>query len=101
MLTVGVDLAVEPANTAVARIGWAKGRAEVQALTVGADDELLVQEIGGADKAGIDCPLGWPQLFVEFSRSTRPARSKLRWVSPGRTGGATLPYAGPISPSES
>lgn len=58
MLTVGVDLAAEPANTAVARIGWAEAGAEIQALTVGADDELLVQEIGEADKAGVDCPLG-------------------------------------------
>jgi predicted nuclease with RNAse H fold len=66
VLTVGVDLAAEPANTAVVRIRWAAGAAEVQALTVGADDAMLVDLITAADKAGIDCPLGWPQRFVEF-----------------------------------
>lgn len=66
MLTVGVDLAAEAANTAVARILWTVGGAEVQALAVDADDAMLVEEISAADKAGIDCPLGWPRRFVEF-----------------------------------
>jgi predicted nuclease with RNAse H fold len=66
MLTVGVDLAAEPANTAVVRMRWAVTGADVEALVVGADDMLLVQEIAAADKAGIDCPLGWPRRFVAF-----------------------------------
>jgi predicted nuclease with RNAse H fold len=66
VLTVGVDLAAEPVNTAVARMRWAGGGAQVQALAVGADDVMLVAEIAAADKAGIDCPLGWPRRFVEF-----------------------------------
>jgi predicted nuclease with RNAse H fold len=66
VLTVGVDLAAEPANTAVARIRWTDSSAEVQAVAVGADDPVLVEEITASDKAGIDCPLGWPRRFVEF-----------------------------------
>jgi Protein of unknown function (DUF429) len=66
VLTVGVDLAAEPVNTAVARIRGAAGGAQVQALAVGADDVLLAEEIAAADKAGIDCPLVWPRRFVEF-----------------------------------
>jgi predicted nuclease with RNAse H fold len=66
VLTVGVDLAAEPVNTAVARIRWAGGDAQVLALAVGADDVMLVAEIAAADKAGIDRPLGWPRRFVEF-----------------------------------
>jgi hypothetical protein len=66
VLTVGVDLAAEAVNTAVARMRWAGGGAQVVALAVGADDVLLVAEIAAADKAGIDCPLGWPRRFVEF-----------------------------------
>jgi predicted nuclease with RNAse H fold len=66
VLTVGVDLAAEPVNTAVTRILWTSGRAEIQGLVIGADDAVLVAEIGAADKAGIDCPLGWPRRFVEF-----------------------------------
>jgi predicted nuclease with RNAse H fold len=64
--TVGVDLAAEPANTAVARIRWTESAAEVQAVGVDADDPMLVEEITASDKAGIDCPLGWPRRFVEF-----------------------------------
>ena len=66
MLTVGVDLAAEPVNTAVARLAWSGGGAEIQHLVVGADDAVLVEEIAPAGKAGIDCPLGWPRRFVEF-----------------------------------
>jgi predicted nuclease with RNAse H fold len=66
VLTVGVDLAAEPRNTAVARIRWTQTSAEVQAVGVGADDPMLVAEIAASDKAGIDCPLGWPRRFVEF-----------------------------------
>ena len=66
MLTVGVDLAAEPANTAVARIRWTDSFAQVQAVGVGIDDPALVEEITASDKAGIDCPLGWPWRFVQF-----------------------------------
>jgi predicted nuclease with RNAse H fold len=66
MRTLGVDLAAEPANTAVARIDWTGGAAEVRAVRVDVDDPALVEEITASDKAGIDCPLGWPRRFVEF-----------------------------------
>ena len=66
MLTVGVDLAAEPVNTAVARISWSAGGAEISELLVGADDAVLLDHIMPADKVGIDCPLGWPRRFVEF-----------------------------------
>jgi predicted nuclease with RNAse H fold len=66
MFTVGVDLAAEPAGTAVATIAWSAGRAWVRGLVVGADDDAVVAAIDGADKVGIDCPLGWPVAFVEF-----------------------------------
>jgi hypothetical protein len=66
VLTVGVDLAAEPANTAMARIRWTESCAVVEAVGVGADDPALTEEITASDKAGIDCPLGWPRRFVEF-----------------------------------
>jgi len=66
VLTVGVDLAAEPVNTAVARMRWTPGGAQVEAVAVGADDAVLVDQIMLADKAGVDCPLGWPRRFVEF-----------------------------------
>jgi predicted nuclease with RNAse H fold len=64
--TVGVDLAAEAARTAVAAVDWRPGTACVTSLTPAAADAVIVDAILGAEKAGIDCPLGWPRAFVEF-----------------------------------
>lgn len=66
MITVGVDLSAEPEKTGVAWIDWSPSGARVRDLVVGATDELITQAVMEADKAGIDCPLGWPEKFVEF-----------------------------------
>ena len=66
MLTVGIDLAAEPERTGMAWITWEPGRAVVTRLIRGADDAVILDAICGADKAGIDCPLGWPADFVAF-----------------------------------
>jgi predicted nuclease with RNAse H fold len=66
VITAGVDLAAEPAGTAVASIRWEPSAATVSALSAGADDEALLAAVSGADKAGIDCPFGWPDAFVAF-----------------------------------
>jgi predicted nuclease with RNAse H fold len=65
-MTVGVDLSVQPKKTGVAWIDWSTSGAQVRDLVVGATDELITQAVMEADKAGIDCPLGWPEKFVEF-----------------------------------
>jgi predicted nuclease with RNAse H fold len=65
-MTVGVDLSAEPEKTGVAWIDWSPSGARVRDLVVGATDELITQAVMEADKAGIDCPLGWPEKFVEF-----------------------------------
>jgi predicted nuclease with RNAse H fold len=66
MLTVGIDLAARPERTAIARILWRAGRAAVTDLRLGADDDAILDAISGADKAGLDCPLGWPTDFVTY-----------------------------------
>src|SRR5215469_15536479 len=66
MLTVGVDLAAEPDRTAVALVEWHPGRALVQDVFWGADDTAILAAMKDADKVGVDCPLGWPDAFVEF-----------------------------------
>lgn len=66
MLTVGVDLAAEPAKTAVASIVWSGGTASVRDVRVPADDDQIIEAILRADKTGIDCPLGWPVPFIDF-----------------------------------
>jgi hypothetical protein len=95
MLTVGVDLAAEPANTAVVRMRWAGTGSEVEALALGADDLLLVQEIAAADKAGVDCRSAGRGGSSHSSPSIRPARSPPRSTSRGRTGDAGWPSGRP------
>jgi predicted nuclease with RNAse H fold len=65
MRTVGIDLSAQPAGTAVCSIEWSGAAANLHRVTVGADDEQLLEECEGADKIGIDCPFGWPAAFVE------------------------------------
>lgn len=66
MITVGIDLAADEKKTGVATIRWGPGKATITNVVVGADNESLIEDIDGADKTGIDCPLGWPQKFIDF-----------------------------------
>ncbi|PTR22935.1 uncharacterized protein DUF429 [Rhodococcus sp. OK519] len=66
MRTVGIDLAAEPAKTAVAMIDWGEGSARVVGLRLGAADDDVVEAVLGADRSGIDAPFGWPDAFVDF-----------------------------------
>jgi predicted nuclease with RNAse H fold len=66
MRTVGVDLAAEPRTTAVAVIEWRPGTAQVSTVRMPADDSMVLDLMDGADKVGIDYPLGWPDAFVQF-----------------------------------
>jgi Protein of unknown function (DUF429) len=64
--SVGVDLAAEAAGTAVAVLDWTGAGALLRELVLPADDHAVLAAVAGADKAGIDCPLGWPGAFVAF-----------------------------------
>jgi predicted nuclease with RNAse H fold len=66
VLTLGVDLAAADERTAIALLDWSDRGAEVRALQRGVSDGELVEAIRAADKAGVDCPLGWPATFVAF-----------------------------------
>lgn len=86
MLTVGVDLAAEAVRTAVAWLDWsAPGRARLVGVAAGADDGLIVEAVTGADKAGIDCPLGWPDKFVDFVTAHRAGHVEVPEGVAGRT----------------
>jgi predicted nuclease with RNAse H fold len=70
-MTVGVDLSVQLKKTGVAWIDWSPSGARVHNLVLDLGDEhtadeLITQAVMEADKAGIDCPLGWPKKFFEF-----------------------------------
>jgi predicted nuclease with RNAse H fold len=66
MRTVGVDLAAEPVNTAIAVVEWEPSAARVVTVELPGDDDAVLRHADEADKIGIDCPLGWPDSFVEF-----------------------------------
>ena len=65
MRTAGIDLAAEATRTAVAVVSWSD-RAVVDELTSGADDDAVMAAVATSTKAGIDCPLGWPDGFVDL-----------------------------------
>lgn len=74
MQSLGVDLAAEPQNTAIAMIEWQQSGALVTAVSISADDDAVVHQAEQADKVGIDCPLGWPDAFVDFLIHHRDGR---------------------------
>jgi predicted nuclease with RNAse H fold len=64
MVTLGIDFASQPANTAACFVLWNGGRAEVERLQVGVNDEEVLGFCSTAEKVGIDVPFGWPTRFV-------------------------------------
>lgn len=67
MRTVGVDLAAGAPGTALAEIVWADDSAVLTRLAVGIEDADIVASVAAGDAwLGVDCPLGWPDAFVDF-----------------------------------
>lgn len=64
MHTLGVDLASRPKNTAACLLAWKSGRARVERLELGVDDQHLLTLASQAEKVGVDVPFGWPDAFV-------------------------------------
>lgn len=82
--TIGVDLAVQPRDTAAAEIRWRRDGAQVQAPILRCPDDVLLELLAGlaaGERAGVDCPFGWPTAFVEAVAAHAGHRP---W--PGRTG---------------
>lgn len=63
MLTLGIDLASMPKDTAACLVRWERGRAVAEAPRVGCTDADLDALIRQADVIGIDAPFGWPDAF--------------------------------------
>ncbi len=67
MRTVGVDLAAGAPGTALAEMHWADGAARLTRLEIGIQDADIVASVRSGDVwLGVDCPLGWPDAFVDF-----------------------------------
>ena len=70
-VSIGVDLAAAPANTAAVELAWEGDRATIVDIwgegRERVDDARLVELLGRSDaKIGVDCPFGWPAAFVEL-----------------------------------
>ena len=84
-LTMGVDLAAKPANTAVCILRWGDGKPTVVLLARGKDQDSaplddnwistraagLRRDYGEITKVGIDDPFGWPVPFLEAMEAYR------------------------------
>jgi hypothetical protein len=84
-VTMGVDLAAQPANTAVCLVRWGPGRPQIMMLARGRDNEStplddkwiltravgLRQDFGEVTKVGIDDPFGWPVPFLDAMAAYR------------------------------
>lgn len=84
MRTVGVDLSAEPKKTAVAIVDWTASDARVLRVKVGRDNDEILRATDGAVKVGIDCPLGWPEPFIDFVTAHRDRKPLLPHDLTGR-----------------
>ena len=66
MITTGVDLAAQPARTAVAVVAWGADGAELTTLRLDNTDADVVRLAKGSAQVGIDCAFGWPDEFVAY-----------------------------------
>lgn len=55
-----------PDRTGIASVAWDGRGARLLQADLGADDDDILRAVDGAAKAGIDCPIGWPDAFVDF-----------------------------------
>ena len=72
MLTVGVDLAADPAKTGMCAVDWAGPEILVHARPI--TDDQIVDAVVRADVTGFDVPLGWPDGFIDAITAHRDQR---------------------------
>jgi hypothetical protein len=71
MITCGVDLSSQSADTAIAVIDCGSVSPRLVQLEVGVDDETILEAAKGAEAVAIAAPFGWPDPFLEFVVSNR------------------------------
>jgi predicted nuclease with RNAse H fold len=65
VLTVGIDLAAQPRDSALCALEWTGSQVVVQDVHPNVSDEQIVNSIRAAHKTGLDVPFGWPTAFVQ------------------------------------
>ncbi|MET0966957.1 MAG: DUF429 domain-containing protein [Nakamurella sp.] len=69
--TVGVDLASQDRQTALAEIVWAGPDIELVGVRLGVTNHDIVAAAVDVALVGIDCPLGWPRPFTDLVIAAR------------------------------
>ena len=86
MKTLGIDLSSNPAKTGGCVVEWVGEKARVAELTVGLDDDAILELHNRCEVTGIDSPFGWPEPFLEFLTQQRefPTAAFPQWGSAQR-----------------
>ena len=71
---LGVDLASQPKKSSLCVIDWERLPRVIDLVRPAHDDEI-VERAATVDATGLDCPLGWPDLFVETVRRHHEGKS--------------------------
>ena len=81
MLSVGVDIAKDAANTAVCTVRWEASAVIVEDIVVGANDEAVLTAAASPGVAAIalDAPFGWPVAMVAAVSAWYPGG---KWAAP-------------------
>ncbi|MET0966135.1 MAG: DUF429 domain-containing protein [Nakamurella sp.] len=72
--TVGVDLASQNKQTAIAEIAWSGSGATLSSLRLGASNDDIIEAATDAAVLGIDCPVGWPRPFTDLLIAVRAGK---------------------------
>jgi len=75
VMTLGIDLAAEPKDTAGCEMEWSNGAARVRWVDTDLTDDDILERAGRVDAVGIDAPFGWPTLFVDAITAHQAGRS--------------------------
>lgn len=62
----GIDLAANPKFTGLAILAQRGDTLHLESITLGIDDEHIINAVQHATQTGVDVPVGWPKPFVEF-----------------------------------
>ena len=85
MITLGIDLASQPKDTAACVVAWRDGGAEVVSIELDLTDRAILVLASECDVVAIDAPFGWPLPFIDLvSHDPRARRTLPDWIDDHR-----------------
>jgi predicted nuclease with RNAse H fold len=65
VISVGVDIAKDPRNTALCELRWTESEAIVERLELGVTDDRIIERTNASLVTALDAPFGWPTAMVQ------------------------------------